>query len=244
MPTIHLIDGEKGGVGKSFVAKTMIQYAIDRKLTYTAVETDRSNPDVANIYGDICKRAILSEDEKQAHKADRIFELALTKPLIVSLPSQVHKSLRNWIEKNQLLEVSPQYGVKFQKWFVSNGEFDSIKLFTKSVKYYGNRVPHILVRNFGLCEEWGQIDDDPQVIEAIKNHSVQIIDFPKLEHNERYVINKEQLTFGNARENNQLTILGKQRVVNFLNSAYSAFDSTGAWLESDVRGELCESAKR
>jgi hypothetical protein len=242
MPTIHLIDGEKGGVGKSFVAKTMIQYVMDRNLAYTAVETDRSNPDVANIYGDLCKLAMLSEDEKQAHKADRIFELALSSPLIVSLPSQVHKSLKNWIEKNKLLEVCPEYGVKFLKWFVSNGEFDSVRLFSKSVNYFGDQIPHILVRNFGLCEEWGQIDDDPLIQESIMNHNVTVIDFPKLEHNERYLINQEQLTFGQARENDKLTILGKQRVKNFLTSAYAAFDSTGVWQEPDSVGELCESA--
>ena len=243
MPTIHLVDGEKGGVGKSFVAKTMIQYAIDRGLTFTAVETDRSNPDVANIYGDICKRAILSENEKQAHKADRIFELALSTPLIVSLPSQVHKPLRTWIEKNKLLEVAPNYGVKFRKWFVSNGEFDSIRLFLKSLNYYEEKVPHILVRNFGLCDEWGQIEDDAQVQESIKKHNVRVIDFPKLEHHERYSINKEQLTFGDAQKSDSLTILGKQRVVNFLTSAYAAFDSTGAWQEVDNNmGGLCESA--
>ena len=39
MPTIHFIDGEKGGVGKSFVARTMIQYGLDKNLPLAAVET-------------------------------------------------------------------------------------------------------------------------------------------------------------------------------------------------------------
>ncbi|MDJ0597163.1 MAG: mobilization protein [Pleurocapsa sp. MO_226.B13] len=242
MPTIHLIDGEKGGVGKSFVAKTMIQYALDRGLAHIAVETDRSNPDVANIYGDSCKRAVLSENEKQAHKSDRIFELALSKPLIVSLPSQVHKPLRSWIEKNKLLEIAPNYGVGFQKWFVCNGEFDSTKLFVKSLQYYEDRLPHILVRNFGLCDEWGQVDDDRLLQELIKKYEVKVIDFPKLGYYERYLINKEQLTFGDAKTSDKLTILAKQRVVNFLNSAYTAFDSSGVWQESDAIGDLRESA--
>ncbi len=60
MATIHLIDGEKGGVGKSFVARTMIQYCLDR---------------------------------------------------------------------NQLLSLASEYDVSFCKWFVCNGEYDSIKLF-------------------------------------------------------------------------------------------------------------------
>ena len=43
MATIHLVDGEKGGVGKSFVTRAMIQYGLDRSLSFVAVETDRSN---------------------------------------------------------------------------------------------------------------------------------------------------------------------------------------------------------
>lgn len=242
MPTIHLIDGEKGGVGKSFVAKAMIQYAQDRGLTHTVVETDRSNPDVANIYGDSCKKVPFSENEKQAHKSDRIFELAVSKPLIVSLPSQVHKSLASWIETNKLLELAPQYGVNFQKWFVCNGEFDSTKLLVKSLNHYQQKIPHILVRNFGLCDEWGQVDSDKSLQKLIKKYRVKVIDFPKLGYSERYLINKEQLRFGDARTSDKLTILGKQRVVNFLNSAYAAFDESGVWSESNQKGELCESA--
>ncbi len=37
MPTIHLIDGEKGGVGKSFVTRAMIQYGLDRNFPFVAV---------------------------------------------------------------------------------------------------------------------------------------------------------------------------------------------------------------
>lgn len=229
MPTIHLIDGEKGGVGKSFVAKAMIQYALDRELHFTAVETDRSNPDVANTYKEICRRAIFTENEKEAHKADRIFELALNNSLIVSLPSQVHRPLRTWIEKNNLLELGMEYNINFCKWFVCNGEFDSAKLFVKSLNHYGAQIPHVLVRNFGLCDEWEQIDDDPEVQQSIEQYGVKVIDFPKLGHIERYEVNKAQLTFRDATVSERLTILGKQRVTNFLNSAYAAFDSTGVW---------------
>ena len=72
MPTIHLIDGEKGGVGKSFVTRAMIQYGLDRNLPFIAVETDRSNPDVAAVYKDLCQFAVLSENEKQADDAEHL----------------------------------------------------------------------------------------------------------------------------------------------------------------------------
>ena len=146
MATIHLIDGEKGGVGKSFVARAMIQYALDRNLPFVAVETDRSNPDVAGVYNEICQYAVFTEDEKQANKADRIFEMAIEKPVIVSLPSQVHRAMKAWIDRNQLLKLGKDYGVDFCKWFICNGEYDSIKLFVASLNCYENQM----TKPFGL----------------------------------------------------------------------------------------------
>jgi cellulose biosynthesis protein BcsQ len=40
---IHLIGGEKGGVGKSMVARVLAQYYIDREWPFVGFDTDRSH---------------------------------------------------------------------------------------------------------------------------------------------------------------------------------------------------------
>jgi MinD superfamily P-loop ATPase len=50
MARIHLIDGEKGGVGKSLFARVMVQYAIDKKLEHALVDTDMTNQDLKRFY--------------------------------------------------------------------------------------------------------------------------------------------------------------------------------------------------
>ena len=232
MATIHLVDGEKGGVGKSLVTKTMIQYNLDRSLPFVAIETDRSNPDVAGIYKDICKLAVLSEDEKQADKADRIFETATKKTVIVSLPSQVHRAVTAWIEQNELLRLADEYQVNFVKWFVCNGEYDSVKLFVASLECYEDQITHVLVKNFGLCDEWSLVEEDESLQDLLTKYRVKVIDFPKLAYRERCTIDRKRLRFDDAREYQEFGILGKQRVVNFLKAAYASFDSTGVWSES------------
>ena len=239
---VDLFGGEKGGVGKTLVAKVAIQCLIDRDYEFIAVEADRSNPDVSNVYRKYCKHAFFTENEKEAGRADRIFEFATRRSVLVNLPSQVQKALKTWFDNNNLFDLGEQHGVAFRKWFVTNGEYHSIKLFLKSLDDYGEKMPHILVRNFGVCDEWEQVEKDEKVQAAISKYNVQTIDFPKLGYAERYFINKNQLTFGDARGHHDLTIMGRQRVVNFLNSAYAAFDSTGAWQESNDKGELCEPA--
>lgn len=229
MATIHLIDGEKGGVGKSFVARTMVQYCLDRNFPFVPVETDRSNPDVSRAYKDICQYAVLSEDEKQADKADRIFEMAMDKPVIVSLPSQVHRAMKAWIDRNQLFQLGKECDVSFCKWFVCNGEYDVVQLFLASLNCYKDQMTHILVRNFGLCDDWSAIEADSSVQKLIKKYKVKVIDFPKLGNSEKYIINQNQLNFDEARNSKEFKILARQRVVNFLKAAYVAFDSTGLW---------------
>ena len=161
--------------------------------------------------------------------------MAIEKPVIVSLPSQVDRAVTNWIDRNELLKFGDEHGVSFCKWFVTNGEYDSLRLFQASVNHYGNQITHILVRNFGLCDEWSQVDDDESLQKLIKKYKVKVIDFPKLGHRERYLINQQQLRFDGATESKDLTILGKQRVVNFLKAAYEQFDSTGVWaIDSDT----------
>jgi hypothetical protein len=231
MATIHFIDGEKGGVGKSLVARTMVQYHLDRNLPFVAVETDRSNADVANVYKGICQYAVFTENEKHADKADKIFELAMDKPVIVSLPSQVHRAMKEWIETNKLIELGSEHGVKFCKWFVCNGEYDSVNLFVKSLSSYESRMTHILVKNFGLCDEWEQVDEDDVVQKSIKKYKAKVIEFPKLPYRERYILNKDRLTFAEARDYKEFSVVARQRVVNFLKAAYAAFDSAGVWDE-------------
>ncbi|AFY42842.1 mobilization protein MobD [Nostoc sp. PCC 7107] len=231
MPTIHLIDGEKGGVGKSLVTRTMIQYCLDKKIPFVPIETDRSNPDVAGVYKGMCQYAVFTEDERQADKADRIFEMAMSKPVIVNLAAQSHRAVKNWIDKNQLLELGSAEGVSFCKWFVTTGGYDSLNLFVQSINSYGDKVPHILVRNCGLCDDWEHVDSDPNMQQLVQKHNVQVVDFPKLAYKERNIIDQTRMTFSEAREYKEFGILSKQRVVHFLKLAYAAFEKVGIWYE-------------
>jgi len=48
MAALHFIGGEKGGVGKSVLARTLAQYHIDRNLPFLGFDTDRSHPTLSS----------------------------------------------------------------------------------------------------------------------------------------------------------------------------------------------------
>src|SRR4051812_35617042 len=72
MSTIHFIGGEKGGVGKSVVARLVAQYCIDKAIAFTAIDADASHGALLRYYGDYAK----SVDLYRPESVDVILELA------------------------------------------------------------------------------------------------------------------------------------------------------------------------
>jgi cellulose biosynthesis protein BcsQ len=67
MSTIHFIGGEKGGVGKSVVARIVAQYLIDHQMPFAGVDGDRSNPTFSRYYSST-RRSPEARTWRDAHR--------------------------------------------------------------------------------------------------------------------------------------------------------------------------------
>ena len=76
MSNIHFIGGEKGGVGKSLVARVLAQYFIDAKVPFLGFDTDRSHGALLRFYGDYAAPAVLDKHDS----LDPVMEAALDDP--------------------------------------------------------------------------------------------------------------------------------------------------------------------
>ncbi|MBE9128029.1 MULTISPECIES: mobilization protein [unclassified Coleofasciculus] len=228
MPNIHLIDGEKGGIGKSMFCRVLAEYCQTEKIDFALIDTDRTNPDVGRVYvkGVSEEQTFFSEKEENDAKVDVIFETALSKMVLVNLPAQIFPVVTDWIERNELLTLGQECGVQIYKWFVCTGEGDSIELFLDSLKHFEKRLPHILVRNLGASgAKWETAPAEYERLEQIiSKYRIPTIDLPKLPPLERDYIKKNQCSFAEASK--KLKLMSKQRISIFLNKAYDAIEST------------------
>ena len=227
MADVHLIDAEKGGVGKSLVARTLLQLFLDRECPVIPMEADRSNPTFSNIYGDQVLPAIFSEDREYEDAPDAVFDIALKTPVIVDLPAQAHRPLSLWLKSKGLLDLGQANGVRFLKWFVCDGGLDSIHLFLESVKYYGDRVPHTLVKNLGRSENWSALESSEAVQSAIVTYGIKTIEFPRLSPHKLATIDAQRMTFSAARDSTDLGLIGRSQIATYLKTAYAALDQSG-----------------
>ncbi|NEQ34542.1 MAG: hypothetical protein F6K04_26805 [Leptolyngbya sp. SIO4C5] len=165
--------------------------------------------------------------------ANPIFNAALEQRVLVNLPAQVFAPLKEWIETNALLELSAEAGIQWIVLFVTDGELDSRNLLRHSLAYFQHQVIHVVVKNHGVVKQpdpsraWAEFEDDSPLQELMSQYTATIIDFPAFHGDAELIeLDKQNLTFREALTYKGFSLISRQRVKNFLRSAYAAFEAT------------------
>ncbi len=235
---VFFVGGEKGGVGKSMFTSTLVEFCLESELRFILAECDKVNPDTARIYRskvDVLF-AYFSEDPNKRTKADPVFKAALDFPLVLcNLPAQSYQGMKDWFIEDGLYELGQEHNIAFYHWYVSNGGYDSVQIFIKSLEELGAYMQHFFVRNWGICDQWNHVVDHKDMKAAIAEYNFPIIDLPKFPYAERnfiedYNFSREKdevkLTFSSAVTCPELSLVSKQRIKNFLRDSFTQIEST------------------
>ena len=230
MSTIHLIGGEKGGVGKSVVARLLAQYMIGNKIPFIGFDTDRSHGALMRFYTDYASPTIVDNYES----LDAIMEAAAENPehrILVDLASQTHYPLAKWIDESGVLELAEDLGIALTYWNVMDSGKDCVDLLDKLLDQYGSRLHYVLVQN--------QIRDDSfSILESsgVKDRALalnaKVITLKRLHAPVMTKIDRSNSSFWAATntdtENlNPLGLLERQRVKMWLKHTYEQIQWVG-----------------
>jgi hypothetical protein len=147
---IHLIGGEKGGVGKSMVSRLLAQYFIDREWPFVGFDTDRSHGSLLRFYTDYASEALVDRFEA----LDRIVEAALAQPgvrVLVDLAAQTHEPLVKWMDESGVLDMGNLSGFTLKYWHVMDNGRDSVDLLARLLDRFGLRLHYVLVAPTSAC---------------------------------------------------------------------------------------------
>lgn len=226
---IHFADGNKGGVGKSFLARTLYQCLLDRGVPVIGVEADIDSPDFRGIYKDV-EVVRFSEDEAAGEQANCIANWAIDeqKSIVVNLPATVHKPFSTWLKQYHILDLLQTVDIEMVKWFVCTGEYDSMKSLGNSLQTWGDRIPHVVVKNLKYSD-WGFFDTDAEMQGLLKQYGCPVIELPKLPQAIASRMLQQRLTFEAAQSyrDKGFGLIQQVTVKSYLKDAAEAFVSTG-----------------
>ncbi len=156
MSKIHFIGGEKGGVGKSVVARLCAQYLIDRGLPFQALDADASHGALLRHYAEYTRPV----DLERPDSADEILTLATEtdRRVLVDLPAQSDRPLSRWIADVAVLELARESGVGVVFWHVMDDGKDSVLTLDRLLERYGASARVCAVKNLGRGKDFSLFD--------------------------------------------------------------------------------------
>ena len=230
MTNVHLIGGEKGGVGKSLVARVLAQYFIDKAIPFMGFDTDRSHGSLLRFYHEFAS----SVDVDDYGSLDTIVEAAAENPglrILVDLAAQTHAPIVKWMDESGVLDTISELGLHLAYWHVMDSGKDSVDLLKKAFDRFGSRLNYVLVLN-QLRGETFEIFEQSGLKDQALGLNAKIITLRKLHEPVITKIDAVSSSFWAAQnksssEPNGLGLLERQRVKVWLRNVYDQLDTVG-----------------
>jgi hypothetical protein len=225
---IHFVGGEKGGVGKSLVARLLSQWFIDRSAPFAAVDADVSHATLLRSYGAYGQAA----DLEDFASADEIINRALAadRAVVVDLPAQSSRSLERWIRSADVLRFAREAGIRLTLWHVTDGTVDSVKDLERTLERWGDAFAYIAVRNHGRAKDFAYFDDS-DARKRLEERGGRVIDLPELDGATMTRVDRASASLWGAAHNAEgdgaLPPLQRQRARMWLERCYESLRALG-----------------
>ena len=225
MANIHVIGGEKGGVGKSIVARLHAQYFIDHSIPFLGFDSDRSHGALMRFYANNTSPVLVDRYES----LDAIVEAATEnaeRRILVDLAAQAQEPLTKWMDESQLLEVAREIGLNIHYWHVMDAGKDSVDLLKRLFDQYEQRLAYVVVRNHLRGDDFGILQRSG-LLERAQALNARLIDIKRLYDPTMLKIDARSSSFSAAtlpeeQGGAHLGLLERQRFRTWLKGAYDA----------------------
>lgn len=230
MANLHFIGGEKGGVGKSVVARVVAQYLIDNDLPFLGFDTDRSHGSLLRFYSGFASPVLVDSFES----LDAIVEAAAEQPekrILVDLAAQTHDALVKWMDESGVLDLVGESEMTLNYWHVMDSGKDSVDLLKKLLDRFDTRLNYVIVLNQLRGDDFG-IFEKSDMKKRAEELNAKFVSLRRLHEPVMTKIDAGSTSFWAAKNKSTtevkgLGILERQRVKVWLRHAYDEIGRAG-----------------
>ena len=227
---VHLVGGEKGGVGKSMVSRLLAQYFIDHDIAFLGFDTDRSHGSLMRFYSGYASPVLVDRYEA----LDTIIESSIDQPgrrVLVDLAAQTHDPLSSWMDESGVLDLADVNGLAIHYWHVMDSGKDSVDLLKTLLDRFGHRLQYVLVRNQLRGDDFTQLEQSGEQARAL-GLGAKVVNIRRLHDAVVQKIDAANSSFWAAKNSASLSgaklgLMERQRLKLWLNHAYAEIEAAG-----------------
>jgi Mrp family chromosome partitioning ATPase len=231
-----LVTGDKGGTGKSVVARILLDIYRNRNVKCIAYECDQSNPQLYRHYNKVLP-GVQTLKLNQRGGADALQDdLKGLSPKIslVDLPAGAAESFENVAKDIFLFKNTQRLGYRITMVSVLSRVKESLEQLKRLVDFCGDRVDYVIVKNL----YWGDEHkftryNNSEIRQTLAGLGAVELLLPELFDEIFDLIDVNDLTFREALEHDAFSFSNQSRVFGWIETCEAEFARAGALLGID-----------
>jgi hypothetical protein len=223
--------GEKGGVGKTTIARVLADYLQARKIMFRAYDAEGETGQLRRFHGESTSPIEFTYAASIAPVLDQLMDAnsGSMHLALVDLGARAGKDLKSWLYRGGALEESAAGRLGVTVVYVVGGAVDSVGHLKECFAALGKDVKYIMVKNLGVASHFA-VYDQSHVRQALLAEGALEMTLPALDTAVFQSVDRASLPFSAFADNAGGTFSYTERRYcrTWLRECFGAFDQVAA----------------
>jgi hypothetical protein len=230
-PRLIVTHGEKGGVGKTTVARVIADYLNSRAIAFRAFDAEGATGQLLRFHPTETSPVDVSNAASVAPVLDYVMEGSGKRLALVDLGARSGADLKSWLYRGGALEEAEASRLGITVVYVLGGAVDSVGHLKECFSALGREVSYVIVKNLGVATKF-EIYDQSKVREQLLNIGAREIEFTALDPTVYQSVDRASVSFSAFADNvsGQFGFTERRYCRTWLKECYAPLDEVSATL--------------
>jgi hypothetical protein len=193
-PRLVLTHGEKGGVGKTTVARIIADYLTSRDAAFRSFDAEGSTGQLLRFHPETTGAVAVENAAGMAPVLDYLMDGGARRLALVDLGARSGEEVKAWLYRAGALEEAEAARLGITVVYVLGGAIDSVGHLKECFAALGRDVNYVIVRNFGVAGKF-DVYDHSNVRQELLAAGAREIEIPALDGAVYQSVDRASLSF-------------------------------------------------
>lgn len=193
-PRLILTHGEKGGVGKTTVARVVADFLNSRNASFRAFDAEGSTGQLLRFHPSETAAVDVANAASIAPVLDYVMEPGGKRLALVDLGARSGEKVKSWLYRGGALEEAEAARLGITVIYVLGGAVDSVGHLKECFAALGREVNYVIVKNFGVAGKF-DVYEQSKVRKELLSAGAREIEFPALDGSVYQSVDRSSISF-------------------------------------------------
>lgn len=231
-PRLILTHGEKGGVGKTTVARVVADFLASRDITFKAFDAEGATGQLLRFHPGDTASVDVADAAGIAPVLDYAMEGSGRKIALVDLGARSGEDVKSWLYRGGALEEAEAGRLGITVVYVLGGAVDSVGHLKECFGALGRDVTYVVVKNFGVAGKF-DVYDQSNIRKDLQAAGAREIAFPALDGSVYQAVDRASIPFSSFAEdqNGKFGFTERRYTRTWLRECFAALEEVASILQ-------------